>query len=183
MAMCTCASGPSGKCNRNFADGTPFLLIVSQTAVSSWRSLVCELISMERIPTDADVRTWRALQPFVVACGEIRGVNQNIDVDSVVFYCRAVDASQAEFWRQIRERSSAVGWVEDSKGTTRGPVKTFQRLEPRRGQEQFSSSEEIRVAWTADRVVVGYVQADHSSEPTPVREVSEGRFAEKSIWP
>jgi hypothetical protein len=32
-------------------------------------------------------------------------------------------------------------------------------------------------------VILGYVQADHLGEPTPVSEASEGRFAEKSIWP
>jgi hypothetical protein len=143
----------------------------------------CELLSMERTPTEADIRAWRALQPFVDSCGEITGVYQNIDVDSVVFHCRGGVESEPELWRQLRERSAAVGWVEDSKERASGVVRTFQRLVPRRGAEQFSSSEELRIAWAGDRIVVGYVQADHPGEPTPVRETSEGRFAEKSIWP
>lgn len=142
-----------------------------------------EPMSMERIPTEAEIRRWTALQAFVAACGEITGVYQNIDVDSVVFYCRPLDTSEAEFWRNLRERSSAASWVEDSKATTGGQAKTFQRLQPRRGEAQFSSSEEIRLAWTPERVVVGYVQADHFGEPAPVSHALEGRFAEKSIWP
>ena len=161
----------------SWSDVMRFLVLSLAFLVSA-----CELMSNDRIPTEDDVRGWSALQPVVAACGEIRGVYQNVDVDSVVFYCRPRNGSEAEFWRQVRERSSAAGWVEDNTAAS-GPVKTFQRLQPRRGQQQLSSSEEIRVAWIDNRILVGYVQADHSSDPRPVRETSEGRFAEKSIWP
>jgi hypothetical protein len=140
-------------------------------------------VQKERIPTEVDIRGWNALQPFVAKGVKIQGVYQNLDVDSVVFqYAPAAD-SEAEFWRQVRERSVAAGWVEDNETPSVRAVRVFQRSTRRREQEQSSSSEETRVAWTRDRVIVGYVQADHMGEPKPVREASEGKFAEKTIWP
>lgn len=143
----------------------------------------CDPMSMEQVPSEAQIRAWDALKPFVAGCGEIRGVYQNLDVDSVVFHCRCRFESESEFWRLIAQQASPEGWIEDTAILGVVPIKTFQRLEGRRGQQQFSSSEETRVAWTPQRVIVGYVQADHSGEPTPVGKTGEGAFAERSVWP
>jgi hypothetical protein len=66
----------------------------------------CDPISMERVPSEAKIRAWDALKPFVAGCGEIRGVYQNLDVDSVVFHCHRRFESESEFWRLIAESIS-----------------------------------------------------------------------------
>jgi hypothetical protein len=146
-------------------------------------AMACDPMSMERIPSEAEIRNWDALKPFVAGCGEIRGVYQNLDVDSVVFHCDSRFESESEFWRLIAQQAIVEGWVEGTTITGGSVIKSFQRLEGRRGQQQFSSSEETRVAWTPQRVIVGYVQADHSGEPMPVGKTGEGAFAETSVWP
>ena len=141
-------------------------------------------MSMERVPTEADVRAWRALEPFVENCGAISGIYQNLDIDSVVLRCRPLDRiTEAEFWRAIATASSAAGWVEERAATEPVETKVFERLATRQGREQFSGSEEIRIAWTPEHIAVGYVQADHAGDPKPVRDSSEGKFAEQTIWP
>ena len=142
--------------------------------------LACDTPDMERIPTDEELRTWPVLKPFLMSAESLTGVYRNLDVDCAVFHYRSSLPTE-QFWRQIEESATAQGWTPLPNGERK--YRTYQRLVPR-GSMGFSSAEEARIAYVAGRVVVGYVQSDQWSEnPGPVAQSSEGRFAERQVWP
>jgi len=147
--------------------------------MASTASLACHVVEMERIPTEGDIRSWEALRPFIVQADALTGVYQNLDVDSVVFTYRS-KASEAEFWQELGTLAVTEGWA-----PLPGPTASLRRYSRLRSQGSltFSSSEELRVSYSASRVVVGYVQSDQDGAPRPVAEASEGRFAAKHVWP
>jgi hypothetical protein len=136
---------------------------------------------MERVPTEEDVWNWADLQPFVSSPEGITGVYHNLDIDAVVFYYRSSLPTEAAFWATVQERAAAQGWTADA--TDDQGHRTYHRLQGR-GSMAFSSAEEVRIAYTPARVVVGYVQSDQLSEaPRPVGETSSGSWADKAVWP
>jgi hypothetical protein len=137
-------------------------------------------VDTERVPTEGDIRSWSTIQPFLVEAVHITGVYENDDIDSILFHYRSTASGGQAFWHQVDERATAEGWV----GAPEGQLghKTYYRLRPR-GQAMVSSAEEVRVLYTPSRVVVGWIQSDQPGEPRPVAESSEGRFAERVLWP
>jgi hypothetical protein len=143
--------------------------------------LACDTPEMERIPTEEELRNWPVLQPFLLSPESLSGVYRNLDVDCVVFHYRSSLPTEQVFWQQVEQRAAAQRWSAASGGE--GTYRTYQRLVPR-GSMGFSSAEETRIGYVAGRVVVGYVQSDQWREtPRPVAEASEGRFAERNVWP
>lgn len=150
-----------------------------------WTVACVSCISMDRIPSASEIREWPALDPFVLQPAAVTGVYQNIDIDSVVFHYTTNLTTEDEFWRILQQQAASAGWQRvDRVASTRQLRKyqTFQRLRPR-GELGFSSAEELRVAYSPARVVVAYVQSDQNGDPKPVSQASEGRFADREIWP
>ncbi len=142
-------------------------------------------IAMERVPSADEIQKWSALQPFVIQPSSITGVYQNIDTDSVVFHYSTRLTDPTAFWRELHNQARSSGWVHlaaAAETNSSREYETFQRLAPR-GELWFSSAEELRVAYRRDRIVVGYVQSDQQGDPKPVSQASEGRFANRELWP
>ena len=145
-------------------------------------SVAC--VEMERVPPSAEIQESQALQPFLVSPVAITGVYQNRDVDAVVFHYTSSIRDESEFWRRIEQQVQSAGWV-NAKGGRHDPgqlYRSFERLKAQ-GELSFSSAEELRIAYHADRIAVAYIQSDQNGPPRPVAEASEGRFADDQIWP
>lgn len=134
-----------------------------------------------RIPSCDDIRAQKALTTFLVDDTSIRGVYQNVDVDSLVFTYKTSVAAEGDFWQQLVRSVKGSGWYELG---PKGEVRQFERTSSR-GNAMFSSAELLRIAYLSDkrRVVVGYVQADSSEENISFSETDEAGWAEKVIWP
>ena len=142
--------------------------------------LACTAPDMERVPTQEDIRSWVALQPFIIQSERVVGVYQNLDVDCVVFHYHSTAPAEEAFWRELEQRARSEGWAPASPGA--GLQRAYRRLKPS-GSPYLSSAEELRIAYSPSRVVVGYVQSDQNGDPKPVAEAAEGRFAERHVWP
>jgi hypothetical protein len=141
--------------------------------------------TVERVPADTDIREWAVLQPFVLHPISITGVYQNLDVDAVVFHYRSKLTDEGQFWRQLRQQAQGAGWLPTNRSGSDGgsrAYEAFQRLKPK-GELMFASAEELRIAFLRNRIVVAYVQSDQSGQPKPVSQASEGRYADRYIWP
>ena len=153
--------------------------------VIAWTVACVSCISMDRIPSASEIREWPALEPFVLQPAAVTGVYQNIDIDSVVFHYTTNLTAEDEFWRTLQQQAALAGW-QHVEGVASVPhlrkYETFLRLKPK-GELGFSSAEELRIAYSPTRVVVAYVQSDQNGNPKPVSQASEGRFADREIWP
>ena len=144
-------------------------------------------LSMERIPTSAEIKNNKVLSQFLIEADEVQGHYQNMDVDSVVFsYSTRVQPEDA-FWQKLNASLQGTSWK------AMQPIGAVHRFERRfaRGKGQgertdmamFSSAEETRISYQHGRVVVAWVQADSSIEETSFAETSEARFADGVVWP
>lgn len=146
-------------------------------------ALTVACVEMERVPTATEIQQWQALQPFVLQADSITGVYRNHDVDAVVFEYNSNVGDVTEFWRLLQEGARSAGWAQATDGAVQrdSRYQMFYRFKPK-GELWFSSAEELRVAYQSGRVAVAYVQSDQDGDSKPVK-ASEGRFAEKHIWP
>ena len=153
--------------------------------VLAWAVACASCMSMDRVPSAGEIRRWPALEPFVLQPAAVTGVYQNIDIDSVVFHYSTSLTAENEFWRTLKEQAALAGWRHvDGAAPLSQPreYERFQRLKTK-GELGFSSAEELRIAYSPTRVVVAYVQSDQNGDPRPVSQASEGRFADREIWP
>ncbi|MGV3756690.1 MAG: hypothetical protein ACO1QS_15010 [Verrucomicrobiota bacterium] len=136
-------------------------------------------ISMERVPSAAEIRASKDLSIFLMEAGDIHGNYQNLDVDSTVFSYSHHIASENEFWDKLYIALKDTDWkpVDAS-----GSIRRFERRFPK-GTKAFSSAEQIRVGFKRSKAVVGYVQADSSKEQTSFAETDGAKWAERVIWP
>ena len=153
-------------------------------------SLAAALVGCKsRIPTAADIKAYQALDPFLVAETDIRGVYENIDVDSLVFTYTTSVASEDELWKRLEENLRGSRWEELAKrGAVRQFERTYRRGETAPGRPDmplFSSAELMRIAYLprTREVVVGYIQADCSEEEVSFRDTAESRWGDRFIWP
>jgi hypothetical protein len=139
------------------------------------------LLTMEYVPTAEKILAGQHLQPFLVDPSDVEGIYGNIDIDSAVFRYRPGVVDVDEFWRRIDRQIEGTAWT---KLPADGELRRFQRVFPK-GSKAFCSVEEIRVRYDAvnRRVVVGWVQADSSTDVGRLAACSEADFANHVIWP
>jgi hypothetical protein len=80
--------------------------ILLTVAIASTAAAGCGIVGAEGVPTAADVRAWKQLQPFIFHEQELTGIYHNVDVDAVVFSYRTT-LSEVEFLRQLAQRTAS----------------------------------------------------------------------------
>lgn len=142
---------------------------------------------MERVPSSDGIRNHKVLSPFLLEAVEIRGVYQNLDVDSVVFSYTTSVPSADQLWERLDSVLKDSAWREiDGSNSIRRYERRFSKGKvgsDRPDTAMFSSAEEIRIGYTQGRVIIAYVQADSSKEDTSFAATSEAKWAETVIWP
>lgn len=141
----------------------------------------CDFPDMETVPSAETIRSWDALQPFLVAEKGITGIYQNFDVDSLIFHYSTSYKDERNLLEAIRGNIKETRWGEASDDTC--PYYQFERRfekgeeNPNRpGMSLCPSTEILRITFFQDRdiVVVGYLQSDGGSEL---------QWSERFLWP
>ena len=140
----------------------------------------CGILSQDYVPSADQIK--RSHSEWLIDHVDLKGVNRNMDVDSILFSYNTTSEDSATFWGEIHGNVITENWelIEESDQTRR-----YQRIIPRSGQRAFHSAEETRVSYKDGHVVVAWVQADDSGSalPTSVKSTGEGKWAETYVWP
>lgn len=126
---------------------------------------------------------------FLIESGQITGVYQNLDVDSLIFTYSTAVKTKAEFEKALSSALQDSNWQRSTTDIAfvefRRSFRKGEKSEDRPDMAIFSSFEVTRLAFAPERgvVVVAYVQADSSGDVSHFEDTGNGKWAKKVIWP
>lgn len=147
----------------------------------------CDALNMDSVPDEKVIREW--VGPFLVEADQIKGVYRNLDVDSLVLTYHTAAKTEKDFSDALSSALKNTRWKKAEDVTDliefRRSFKKGEQSAERPDMAMFASFEVVRLGFDprGGTVVVAYVQADESSNVSRFEDTSEGRWAEKAIWP
>ena len=147
----------------------------------------CSLVTMEEVPSPELIKKW--MGPFLIESDQIKGVYRNLDVDSMVFTYRTSVTTEERFLVSLasslagstwQRETNAMAFIEFRRGFSKGET-----APDRPDMTMFASLEVARLSFnpTNHTVVVAYVQSDSVKNIDRFEDTSEGKWAERTIWP
>jgi peptide methionine sulfoxide reductase MsrB len=146
------------------------------------------MMNGEDIPSEACIRRWKAVQPFMIEPRQLTGIYRNREIDAIIFHY-STNAATEQFWASLQSNIQETKWrIVTETPETREYERQFSKgeISPERSDMAiFSSAEKLKIDYLASMgmAIVAYVQADSSAAHIGFDDTREARWAAEELWP